>query len=714
MIQKNSNFITDSSAERGVQFKVDSDLGHLFEVLRSGLYSNRIEAVTREYITNAYDAHIVHGTEDVPILIQLPGYQYNDFVVRDFGPGMSEKDIYDVFATYAKSTKRNSNVLNGTFGFGCKSAFAYSDVFTVISYHQGRKYTFNAYLDSTNVGKIELVNDVVDQESKSGLEIRIPVSRSGDFYAFEKGVYRVAVWLKTQPIITRDMQEFKSNPKLEVVHSNQYGTLYSNDSSNYYNLEAINVVMGNVCYRVGSVLRSLQSRFDSRWALVLHAPNGALSYPPSRETINQNEENISWLDNQADKFFQQWSDDFQAEIDLKDSPIEALRLIESQSYFKLICLLKKDFRMHHLYKYRGRDYTLSSFENLMFYGDHKYHKSMTPSVKSLLSDRTTYVYSDGGFPERQTKARWEFIKSNAPGACYLVHGKTEGSLDDFIKHPIAQGLNFIPLSSVPADKLPKRKPHTKREKHIYKLTAPATRSPYSSMWEEATIDNNNKLFVYIDKFAPVLDTFKSHGNPKTLLNRLTSFVNSYNLYARHKNIPEIELYGVKKNDTKLVSEKWTHINDFIEKFQVDLINEPGYRQHVVHAEAAKQVDVYSVLTKMVQSNFSTMLLEKSNCELLTKIYDLWPEKKSGSSDDTIYNLVYSCLSSISVFKGAKIERSNIVNDIVTDLNKQKTDYDKAVDQWYKKYPMMHYLKYASTPIDQHFIEHVIQYMSLVG
>ena len=109
-------------------FSIKQD-AHIFKVLRSKIYSDKILAVIREYSCNAVDAHVEAETPDKPIKITLPNAMNPHFIVRDFGKGMTDEDIFDIYATYGESTKRNTNSQIGQLGLGCKSGFAYSNSF---------------------------------------------------------------------------------------------------------------------------------------------------------------------------------------------------------------------------------------------------------------------------------------------------------------------------------------------------------------------------------------------------------------------------------------------------------------------------------------------------------------------------------------------------------------------------------------------------------
>ena len=117
------------------------DLVYIFDILRSKLYSNKIAAVIREYSTNAADANTECGKKEKPVVITAPTRLAPEFKVRDYGFGLTEDQIRNVYCMYGKSTKRDSNEYTGQLGLGSKSGFAYGDSFSIVSYNDGVKHT---------------------------------------------------------------------------------------------------------------------------------------------------------------------------------------------------------------------------------------------------------------------------------------------------------------------------------------------------------------------------------------------------------------------------------------------------------------------------------------------------------------------------------------------------------------------------------------------
>lgn len=161
-----------------------------FKILSDTIYTDKIGAVIRELCSNARDAHVAAGKKDVPFDVQLPTTLDPQFAVVDYGTGLSESDVYDLYSTYFSSNKDNSNDAIGCFGIGSKSPFAYVDGFTVISRFGGQKKTYMAYKEKDGSPAITLVS-IEDYSGEPGLGVYMPV-KVGNIQEFktkfEKGM----------------------------------------------------------------------------------------------------------------------------------------------------------------------------------------------------------------------------------------------------------------------------------------------------------------------------------------------------------------------------------------------------------------------------------------------------------------------------------------------------------------------------------------------
>jgi len=177
----------------------EENLAHIFKVLRSQLYSNKPKALLSEYCANAYDANIMAGNGDVPIEVTLPNSFEPVLKIKDRGVGLSENDVKEIYVSYGASNKRNSNLVAGNLGLGSKSGFAYGDNFLVVSYYNGTKTTYNAFLDPSEVGRIAVMAQEPTKEP-NGVEVIIPV-KPQHYETFKNVAAEIFKYYKVQPII---------------------------------------------------------------------------------------------------------------------------------------------------------------------------------------------------------------------------------------------------------------------------------------------------------------------------------------------------------------------------------------------------------------------------------------------------------------------------------------------------------------------------------
>jgi len=229
---------------KSFQFGIkESGLSHIFNVLRNQLYSDKVLAVIREYSCNAVDAHTEIGKADVPIKITLPTQMTPEFKVRDFGRGLTETEIAEIYAMYGESTKRGSNEQIGQLGLGCKSAFAYGDNFIINSFVKGTKTTYNAFIDPSDIGQISKMGSEETKE-ENGVEIVIPV-KSDDFTEFYDKAVTLFKHFKVVPDVRgANRDDLKRQlEKSKVIIKKDNWRLVEGDS---------HAIMGNISYPLDS------------------------------------------------------------------------------------------------------------------------------------------------------------------------------------------------------------------------------------------------------------------------------------------------------------------------------------------------------------------------------------------------------------------------------------------------------------------------------
>ena len=107
------------------------DIAFIVDMFADKVYSHKERAVIRELSCNAHDSHILAGTTDVPFNVHLPTQLEPDFTIRDYGTGLTDSEIRNIFAGIGISTKRDSNEVIGCFGIGSLSPYSLTDSFIV-------------------------------------------------------------------------------------------------------------------------------------------------------------------------------------------------------------------------------------------------------------------------------------------------------------------------------------------------------------------------------------------------------------------------------------------------------------------------------------------------------------------------------------------------------------------------------------------------------
>lgn len=178
------------------------DMGLVIEVLRSRMYTNPIRIICQEIAANARDANREAGHKTTPIRIRFDHNFFNNkgcsIVIEDDGPGISPERMTEIFINYGASTKRHTNTQTGGFGLGCKTPFAYTDTFTILTKIDGVKYTYQAVIEKNRTGKIYLLFQEPTSDP-NGTSIIIPVGEY-DKNTFIRECHRATLFWNPRPV----------------------------------------------------------------------------------------------------------------------------------------------------------------------------------------------------------------------------------------------------------------------------------------------------------------------------------------------------------------------------------------------------------------------------------------------------------------------------------------------------------------------------------
>lgn len=287
MIINNNAVKIESNIEptKALNFGI-SDVRLVVDIL-SKLYAYPIRTLVQEYICNGRDAMREAGTwGKQAIEITVPNTLDPVFKVRDFGVGISPDRMENIFVNYGSSTKRNTNTQTGGFGIGAKSAFSYTDSFTVTSFYNGVRYLYVAHLGDE--GGVNLISKN-NTSQPNGVEISIGV-KSKDIPEFKNAIQRcVRFW--QEPIKfsgSRDIHQLKpilTLPYMDVfsVSGNESRTIYLIDGIEYE-------IMSENSYS-GWKAYSDEELHSGNSVVALRVNNGHFKIASSRERLENNDDN---------------------------------------------------------------------------------------------------------------------------------------------------------------------------------------------------------------------------------------------------------------------------------------------------------------------------------------------------------------------------------------------------------------------------------------
>ncbi len=286
VIQKNNVHESSGILETvGFTAKVEN-LGVLFHILRNQLYSDPILAVLREISTNAVDANVMAGKPEVPIRVTLPTLLESFLKIRDFGNGLSDEQVKDIFCSYGESTKRQTNDATGMLGIGCKSPFSYTDSFTVNSYQNGKMKMWNAHIDPSNRGAMALMAEC-DTTEPDGIEVVVPV-KTNDISKFKQKAFHLFAFFSLCPDIKNvdsyELSSFQTSRVRKPMHKADDWEFIGGSHTTSY------AVMGNIPYPIdphvfteGEIKTELRTLLQ--YGVIINFKIGTLEFAASREAL---------------------------------------------------------------------------------------------------------------------------------------------------------------------------------------------------------------------------------------------------------------------------------------------------------------------------------------------------------------------------------------------------------------------------------------------
>lgn len=296
-----------------------------FKIIFGQMYPDIIKAIVRELFTNAWDSQKVAGTLETPIDIHLPTTFEPWFSIRDFGTGMTQQVIDDIYSNVFESSKDDSQEEAGMFGMGSKTPLGYTDSFTVTSFVDGKLYAYDMILASS--GKPQIILKVIeDTDELNGVEVSLGVKME-DFDKFKEYTELFALGAGTPISINRERFLNKRN----VVMS---GTDWELEELvvDYYNRKPSYIRMGCVLYKIDSqmVTAGMDYYESNKIKSILNHPFtfnfdiGEFDVTGSREDIIYTNQSIQKIKERIDFVVDEIAENIQEKINSHDNLNEAI------------------------------------------------------------------------------------------------------------------------------------------------------------------------------------------------------------------------------------------------------------------------------------------------------------------------------------------------------------------------------------------------------
>ena len=529
---------------------------YIYEMLRKNIYSDPVLAIIREVYCNSKDSHVIANQKDKQIEVTFPTFDQPNFIIKDYGTGLSHEEIYNIYANYGASTKRDDNNQIGSLGIGAKSPFAYTDSFTITSINNGVKNIYNAVILHSGEGVLNHIHKERTNEP-AGLEVNVPVQPQDIDTFINKGINYFR-HLSERPIFHN---LFKAIPEKEyIIQNNEYARFKDNLPSM--------VIMGSIPYildtsKLGEDLTSGQKKaFERHWEFYVNI--GDVDFSANRETLRYTEKTINIINALILKAIDHYQREIDKQFENCKNLLEAKCLwyeLDSNNLFYKFCP-KKVF-------WNGVEITDSKFKfeddsGFKLYQKVGYRKSLV-EVSYIYAQNNTKIYF---FIDKISykRERLQFLEYNS---FVLQIDSSITSLADIISANHLDGFQFIDLKTVSFVK-----PIRDRSKYLSGLLYDnrGSLSIYNTendCWDEyrstdddkyQNLDSNTETFYYLPIYKKESDNSLKNGE----------YFSKFRFGVKH-GLFNFNLYGVPTNLKIKNKKNWVRFSDFLNQFKVDTI-----------------------------------------------------------------------------------------------------------------------------------------------
>lgn len=296
------------------------------------MYPDGIAAIIREYTANGLDSHI-EANQTRPVEVTLPSEDSPYFVVEDFGLGMGEYDLKEVYGVYGRSTKRKTNKTNGMFGLGSKSALASVNAFTMIAIKDGIQYNVLIQKNDEGIGKLD-IRSTQKTDKGNGVKISIPVPLNEVASFSEKAENVFLLWEEgsvlvdgAAPVTLIDKGYEKVSNLAYLSHGRSFSNIRVAMGGFIYNVDGMSYSTREEIFRDAKVLQNRN--------IVINAGMGDVKLSPARESILSNAQNMRYLRNRLKELYTYLRDNAIADIQKAPNVFAAMKTFETYHFLGL-------------------------------------------------------------------------------------------------------------------------------------------------------------------------------------------------------------------------------------------------------------------------------------------------------------------------------------------------------------------------------------------
>ena len=723
------------------EFKIKASAAS-FQILSSGLYSNKIRAICRELFCNAYDSHKEAGTADTPFEVTLPTYLEPTFIIKDFGTGLSHDQVMTIYTTYFHSTKNESNEYIGQLGLGSKSPFSYTNNFIVESRQNGVMNVYSMFINESGTPAVSLLGSS-DTDEGNGLTIKIPV-KFGDFVRFRDESEETLIYFNPYPVVTGEHTRREFNYLIK-----KDGWAIRNEKLTYGTSYTPHIVQGFVRYPIDvhqliqfnnpDLTLSESSKIILNSPIDFFVPIGAVQVAPSREHLSYDKKTIENLIKYVNQVAEDLKNSLQEMISDASSLWEArviagsftrydsifrklyenlinnkikfsyngteispngFSLVDLEDHADMSVSLIKKSREYNMARYRAIEYTTTTSQ----------HINLAKSRITLPFSNSLFIQVDNNvkifvndIALSQNKMR-NYVKENLKVGDAIIELKPENKkanitagIKEFVEKIGATGDSVVYASALRDEGFFETEKTTRVKvdrsmKPVFDKTNGRTLCDMSS-WSKQKIDlSQGGYFVKFMKHRWV----STHENDRSQT-RLSEIVK---LLIRKKVLPDdVVIVGFNSIDYRKYSKNplWKDVQDVFEEY---LENNKK--------EIAKEYAMYSVRENNSFYGYTKTFLEgivnrlDDDDHLITGIV---------KTNQMMYNMTSTKLvwyDSVHQYKNQNLKKE--INELI---DKEKKGIKVDLHQIYRKYPLLEVINNTGITEKSKHMNEVMKYIKMV-